>query len=95
MGSIIISGGRSLETLSDIAGYKCGLALGRDDLMTIFASEARLQPYLGIDDIGIMRLHSVEYEDAIEALRNRGKTPGDYAGWQRMRIRSAKLGTIG
>ena len=26
---------------------------------------------------------------------NRGKTPGDYAGWQRMRIRSAKLGTIG
>ncbi len=68
MGSIIISRGRFLETLSDIAGYKCGLALGRDDLMTISASEARLQPYLGIDDIGIMRLHSVEYEDAIEAL---------------------------
>lgn len=68
MGSIIISGGRFLETLSDIAGYKCGLALGRDDLMTIFASEERLQPYLDIGDDGLMRLHSVEYEDAIEAL---------------------------
>jgi hypothetical protein len=36
--------------------------------MTIFASEERLQPYLDIGDDGLMRLHSVEYEDAIEAL---------------------------
>jgi restriction system protein len=68
VGSIIISGGRFLGVLSDIAGYKCGLALGRANLMTIFADEDRLEPYLNIEDEVLMRLNSIEYEDAIEAL---------------------------
>jgi restriction system protein len=68
VGSIIISGGRFLESLSEIAGFKCGLTLGRDDLMKIFAADERLQSFLDIDDKRLMRLHSVEYEDAIEAL---------------------------
>ena len=60
MGSIVISGGRFLESLSEIAGFKCGLALGRDDLMKIFAADERLQSFLGIEDQRVMRLNSVK-----------------------------------
>lgn len=68
MGSVHLSGEDFFESLSEIVGFKSGLALGREDLIRLLSKDDRFEEFLTIDDEAYLRLNSVEYEEIVEHL---------------------------
>ena len=68
MGSIHFSGLRLLESLSEIVGYKAGVAMGRDDLNHFFREDRRFTEFVDAEDTYHFRIHSSKYEEIVEAL---------------------------
>lgn len=68
MGALWFSGLRFLESISEIVGYKSGLAFGRDELNDFFKSEDSFESYADIEDDAPLRIRSEVFEEVIEGL---------------------------
>ena len=86
MGGIHFSGNEMAETLMEIVGFKCGIAISKGELVSIY--EARGYPGFA-QDLGMryQRVHSSQFEEMVfELLRHFGRVRADFTKFPEIEI---------
>ncbi len=68
MGSIIFSAAHFLESLSEVVGYKSGVAIGREELDNFFNERNEFSEFSSLDNNSLVRIRSDMFADIVEAL---------------------------